>query len=225
MNYAALRYAIEQAPVEGAAWQVLVVIAYRADRHSGESYGSVRTLAREARVSRSTVERVLTDLLRRGMVAIVLAGSGRRAACYAVVGHLSSGTTIGTQGAPSVPTTGTDGPSRVPTIGTQPESVVSRSEPRSVPMGQPVVSRWEGQPYKEGREELEGLKGAADTPSPNGAVGRSDPDRCRHRNDPATCAICSDVSGVAPSSSVRSRLDQALGRVRDAAADDPEAAP
>jgi hypothetical protein len=60
------------------------------------------------------------------------------------------------------------------------------------------------------------------TPDPDPSLATTNGRPCRHRNDPAECAICSDAPGSPPP---RSALDQALGRVRDAAAADPKATP
>jgi hypothetical protein len=68
-----------------------------------------------------------------------------------------------------------------------------------------------------------GDRSAAEPSNPSLAATNGRP--CRHHNDPATCAICSDAPGSPPP---RKALDQALGRVRDAAAlsqHDPEATP
>jgi hypothetical protein len=65
-----------------------------------------------------------------------------------------------------------------------------------------------------------GDRSAAEPSDPSLATTNGRP--CRHHNDSATCAICSDAPGSPPP---KAALDQALGRVRDAAADDPKAAP
>jgi DNA-binding transcriptional ArsR family regulator len=220
VHYAALRYVIEgDNGLEGAAWQVAVVIAYRADRHTGDCFASVRSLARSARLARSTVEQALTRLRKSGVVAVVLEPSGRRSTCYRIVGFdpPPSVPPIGTQRLRSVPPAGPLQRPSVPIPGEQPNSVVSRSTTRSVPIHDPVVSRFRGVVYKEGREELEGVKGnnGAAPPSPpaqdaaDSAAPQAEPHRCRHRNDPDTCGLCSDAVGASPP---RAALDELLGR-------------
>jgi hypothetical protein len=152
VNYAALRYVLqgdfpwrEQRGQGKAAWSVAVVIAYHADKESGLCFAAVRTLGHEARCARSTVEGVLLDMLDAKVLELVIEGSGRRAHCYRIIGHLDS----------SVPITGTE----------HAGVVVSRSEPRSVPISDAwaaVVSR-SGRPPIGGRElqgRVEGARGS-----------------------------------------------------------------
>ena len=173
MNYAAMRYVADECQVRGAGRAILHVIAYRADRVTGDAYASVRSLAASAGIARSTVEEWLPRLIDDGHLAVVLEGSGRRSTCYRVIGHLDC----------SVPATGTHSPvdnsSSVPAVGTDTRPVVSRSTDASVPIQPSVVSRYTGSLYKEGREELEGKNGrvepaAPPPPSPSGAAVAAD---------------------------------------------------
>lgn len=84
MNYEATRHAIEDSPATGAAWAVLVVIAYHADRRTGECYASRRRLATKARISTSTLHHALRQLLAAGQIEIVVGGTGRRSTSYRV---------------------------------------------------------------------------------------------------------------------------------------------
>jgi len=138
VNYAALRYVIERCSAKGAAWAVLVVIAYRADRDTGECYVSRRRLAKEARVSTATVHRVLGELFDVGELAIVLSGSGRRATCYRIVVY------DGPSGSVSEP---------------QAKPVVAHLAQRSGSPDGPVVAHL-GEASIGGREEREGVEGA-----------------------------------------------------------------
>lgn len=134
MNHAALRYVIEQSPTTGAAWQVLVVIAYRADRHTGECYASRRRLATEARLSTSTIHQALDELLRRGEIEILLTGTGRRSTTYRI----------------TIPSDSLTEPKA--------NGVVARFGDRSGSVATPVVARSASSSIG-GREELEGFEG------------------------------------------------------------------
>jgi len=61
-----------------------MVIAYHADRATGESYASRRTLALEANVSTGTVHVALGELLAAGEIEIFMNGSGRKATTYRI---------------------------------------------------------------------------------------------------------------------------------------------
>lgn len=156
MNYAALRYVVEQARVDGAAWQVLVVIAYRADKHTGEAPISRRRLAAEARVSTGTVHYVLDDLICRGLLEVVIEGSGRRSMIYRIIvpANSSGSTTEPKPESPSEPLQAVD------------NSVVAQSESRSGSTDRTVVAQWAGRPIgrrENRREDLEGTSAAAPT--------------------------------------------------------------
>jgi DNA-binding transcriptional MocR family regulator len=151
LNYAALRYVIERSPTEGAAWQVLVVIAHHADKRTGEAYVSRRTLAKEARLSTGTVHYVLDDLVARGLLEIVVEGAGRRAMTYRVV----------------IPGTSSDSPAE-----SQPaaqsvshnKAVVAQSPDRSGSIHGSVVAQLTGPSIggrEKRREDLEGTSAAA----------------------------------------------------------------
>lgn len=154
MNYAAMRYLTQGGcPVEGAAWQVVAVIAWHADKTTGEAYVSRRTIAIEARLSTGTVHMVLTDLIDRGVLEIVVAGAGRRAMTYRIA--------CGSVAEP------------------QANGVVAQSTDRSGSVDPPVVAqstgsiyRWKGEP-----EGFEGQNAAASTatadPTADAVGGRS----------------------------------------------------
>lgn len=166
MNYAALRYVVEQARVDGAAWQVLVVIAYRADKHTGQAPISRRRLATEARVSTGTVHYVLDDLIGRGVLEVVIEGSGRRSMIYRiVVPHDASGSTVEPKPeSPVEPLQPVDNSVDNIVDNTVDNSVVAQSESRSGSTDRPVVAQWAGRPIgrrENRREDLEGTSAAA----------------------------------------------------------------
>ncbi len=141
-----MRYLTEgSCPVEGAAWQVCAVIAWHADKTTGDAYISRRNIAIQARLSTGTVHAVLLDLVDRGVLEIVVAGTGRRAMTYRVV---------------------TQSPSR------KADPVVAQSTDRSGSVGQPVVAQLTG-PSIGGREEQEGIEGRAGGAAADAAAPRS----------------------------------------------------
>jgi hypothetical protein len=85
VNYAAMQYVVEDSPSTDAAWKVLVVIAFRADRQTGECSASRRRLAKEARISTSTVHEALNSLIARGELEKLEAGAGRRSTAYRIL--------------------------------------------------------------------------------------------------------------------------------------------
>jgi hypothetical protein len=76
VNYAAMRWAVEECQLDGAAKPILFVIAYRADRDTGECWAGQRRIAREAGVTRTHVQRVMSKLARDGILEVVEEGSG-----------------------------------------------------------------------------------------------------------------------------------------------------
>jgi len=133
LNYAAMRYLTQGGcPVEGAAWQVVAVIAWHADKTTGDSYVSRRNIATEARLSTGTVHMVLADLIGRGVLEIVVAGAGRRAMTYRIA-------------CDSV-------------IESQADGVVAQSTDRSGSVDLSVVAQSTGASIG-GREEQEGFEG------------------------------------------------------------------
>jgi hypothetical protein len=163
VNYRAMRYAIEQAAVEGPAWKVLAVIAYHADRTTGFCSASRRRLAKEARTSTSAVHRSLEELIKGGHLAIVVAGSGRRATTYQVlVPDPASGSIaelLEREPNESVmePLAPVDKPDRSGSNGStgEPLSPVDNSGRQPVVAPSPIRSGSMVTPvYKEGREEL-----------------------------------------------------------------------
>jgi hypothetical protein len=78
MNYPAMRWAVEGCQLDGAAKPILFVIAYRADRDTGECWAGQRRIAREAGVSRVHVQRVMAELVDIGVLEVVENGSGTK---------------------------------------------------------------------------------------------------------------------------------------------------
>jgi hypothetical protein len=74
-----MRWAVEDCQLDGAAKPILFVIAYRADRDTGECWIGQRRLAREAGVSRTHVQRVMERLFRDRVLEVVDYGSGTKA--------------------------------------------------------------------------------------------------------------------------------------------------
>lgn len=71
-----MRWAVEGCQLDGAAKPILFVIAYRADRDTGECWAGQRRIAREAGVSRTHVQRVMAELVDIGVLEVVENGSG-----------------------------------------------------------------------------------------------------------------------------------------------------
>jgi DNA-binding transcriptional regulator LsrR (DeoR family) len=71
-----MRWAVEECQEEGAAKPILFVIAYRADRDTGECWAGQRRIAKEAGVTRTHVQRVMAKLVRDGILKVVEEGSG-----------------------------------------------------------------------------------------------------------------------------------------------------
>jgi hypothetical protein len=168
----AIRDALTWSRTEGAARLVLVVIAYHADRFTGESYASRRLLAEEANVSKSTVHLALEELLGLGEIEIVVVGVGRRANIYRV---LCSDSTI--DPLRPLPSDSTFDPLE-PVDKPVDNSVVGRSADRSGSMGPSVVGRSARSPIRNRTEEQERFEpesaGAPIAPPdlPADAVGR-----------------------------------------------------
>jgi hypothetical protein len=147
VNYAAMRYLTAGGcPVEGAAWQVCAVIAWHADKTTGDSYISRRNIAKQARLSTGTVHAVLVDLVDRGILEIVVTGTGRRAMTYRLAAQP---------------------PSR------KQDPVVAQSTDRSGSVDPTVVAQLVS-PSIGRREEQEGFEGRASAAPPDGGAPRSD---------------------------------------------------
>ena len=73
-----MRWAVEGCQLDGAAKPILFVIAYRADRDTGECWAGQRRIAREAGVSRVHVQRVMAELVDIGVLEVVENGSGTK---------------------------------------------------------------------------------------------------------------------------------------------------
>jgi hypothetical protein len=76
VNYPAMRWAVEDCQLDGAAKPILFVIAYRADRDTGLCWAGQRRIAREAGVTRTHVQRVMAKLVHDGVLEVVEQGSG-----------------------------------------------------------------------------------------------------------------------------------------------------
>jgi hypothetical protein len=183
--------------VEGPGRAILFVLAFRADRHTGEACVGMTRLARESGTSLRTVTRQLPALIDGGHVEIVLMGSGRRATTYRVVTEPRSSVTGDIQSNGLVV-------SERPMSERHHKPVVVPSESRSSVTREPVaVSLSPSLIRKEGKNEgLEGSnanRGATPSPSAQDADDSApQPTRCRHRNNPDTCGVCSGAVGVAP---------------------------
>jgi hypothetical protein len=81
MNYPAMRHVAEHCRLEGAPRALLWAMSYRADRE-GECWAGQRRLAREAGISRKSVERWLPRLVGMGLLELVEEGTGPRPDCY-----------------------------------------------------------------------------------------------------------------------------------------------
>jgi len=199
LNHAALRYVVEVSPSTGAAWQLLMVIAYRADKTTGECYASRRRLAAEARISTSTIHQALEELLASGELEILVTGAGRRATTYRIT-HSGSLTEP------------------------NPNGVVARFGGRSGSVDQPVVARSPDGSI-EGREEQEGIEGRARDAAPPGGVAT----RSNGQVPPDAAAAIAELKASlrrVPSVSVSQPTSGPVARpVSAAAADARQAAP
>jgi DNA-binding transcriptional MocR family regulator len=92
VNYPAMRYvASEDCKVKGPARALLWVIAYHADRDTGECWLGQRRLARESGVARSTVQRALDDLFSDGVLEYVEDHRGPKPDRYQIAPGLIEG--------------------------------------------------------------------------------------------------------------------------------------
>lgn len=202
MNYAALRHVVEACGVEGPGRAILFVIAYRADRHTGEAWVSLRRLAAEAGVDYATVKRQLPALMESGHLARVLRGTGRRSSCYQII---ASGRSVSPNGYPVV---GADSAG----ADSAHYDVVGAESSRSGRTGGSVVGAHSTPPYRKEGKSIEGFEGGGASPSPSPVGDASAPldqTRCRHRNDPDTCGVCSGATGVPPPSRLSATLQPA----------------
>jgi len=81
MNYHAMRYVAEHCRMEGAPRAILWALSYRANG-DGEVWAGQRRIAREAGVSRKSVERWMPQFVGMGLLEWVEEGSGPRPDCY-----------------------------------------------------------------------------------------------------------------------------------------------
>jgi hypothetical protein len=179
MNYPALHYVLEDCPLkDGPMWRALLVLAYHADKTTGEAWPGNRVIAREGRMSTSTVGPTLQKLLDQGYIARIIAGSGTRADRWQIIAHLpatdsplsesqdppaTDSPKAESQGLPA-----TDSPKSE----SQAEGLVTRSAAASDSIPGELPTRFGGSPIgsrrEERREELEGLAPApvaADSPA------------------------------------------------------------
>jgi len=82
LNYAAMRYVAETCTAEGAGRALLWAISYRANKHTGECWESLRKLAAAAGISYATAKRAKAELLERGELELVLTSAGRHRATH-----------------------------------------------------------------------------------------------------------------------------------------------
>lgn len=82
MSFQAVAWVLSHSRSEGADRLVAVAIANRADAKGRGARPSVRTLVREARVSRSSVFRAIQELSRLGELQVVSGMAGRKANRY-----------------------------------------------------------------------------------------------------------------------------------------------
>lgn len=174
-----MRYVVEgDHPYSGAAFQILTVIAYRADRDSGVCFVSRRRLARESRVSTSTVHEVLTRLLDDGALAVVCSGSGRKSTAYQIIGHLDPSGSLTDSPSAVAPVDNLSSGSPIESEGgsltESQDSVVARSPDASGSPRQAVVARSPDSHIRKEGKDLEGFEGGvAPTDSTPDGVGRS----------------------------------------------------
>jgi hypothetical protein len=217
VNYAALHYVMEECPLKGAKWRVLLVLAYHADKTTGHAHPGTRTIAREGRLSSSLVDGFLRELLEEGHIALILTGAGRRAATYQIVGHLDNAAPGEAQ--PVEPTEDEPRPSAAPGEA-QPgvddavdDRVAPHLRPRSASPEQPVAPHLSRASIG-GREELEGLKGPAPAvvDPPAAAVGDGSGNGDAHQR--AGRALRSLIEGLKADREARSRAlaREQLGR-------------
>jgi Helix-turn-helix domain len=77
-----MRHVAEHCRLEGAPRALLWAMSYRADRDTAECWAGQRRLAREAGISRKSVERWLPRLVGMGLLELVEEGTGPRPDCY-----------------------------------------------------------------------------------------------------------------------------------------------
>jgi Helix-turn-helix domain len=77
-----MRYVAEHCRLEGAPRAILWAMSYRADRDNAECWAGQRRIAREAGVSRKSVERWLPQLVGMGLLEFIEEGRGPRPDCY-----------------------------------------------------------------------------------------------------------------------------------------------
>lgn len=180
VHYPSMRYVIERYPGKSPAWNLLIVIAYRADRETGECFASRRRLAAEARVSTATVHRVLGKLIDVGELGISLSGSGRRSTSYyipaAVVAHSGEPLAVGVAAQHGEPLA----------VG-----VVAHFADRSGSPDGGVVAHL-GESPNRGKGKTEGFEGGAGAAPPDGGAPRSTPEPGGAADDGGTNA------GVSP---------------------------
>jgi Helix-turn-helix domain len=92
VNYPAMRYvASEDCNVKGPGRAILWVIAFHADRDSGECWVGQRRLARESGFARSTVQRALDELFGDGILEFIEDHRGPKADRYQIAPNLVEG--------------------------------------------------------------------------------------------------------------------------------------
>jgi hypothetical protein len=95
VNYPAMRYvASDDCKVKGPGRALLWVIAFHADRDTGECWVGQRRLARESGLARSTVQRALDELFSGGVLEYVEDHRGPKPDRYQIAPNLVEGEAI-----------------------------------------------------------------------------------------------------------------------------------
>jgi len=79
-----MQWVIEHSPSKGADRSVLLMIAYHADPDGGQSWPSIETLAREARLSRRATCYAIASLVEAGEVEMALGGGRGHSNSYRI---------------------------------------------------------------------------------------------------------------------------------------------
>jgi hypothetical protein len=96
VNYPAMRWvASEDCTVKGPGRAILWVIAYHADRDTGECWVGQRRLARESGLARATVQRALDKLFADGLLEPIEDHQGPKPERYMIAPHLVEGESFG----------------------------------------------------------------------------------------------------------------------------------
>jgi hypothetical protein len=243
-----MRYvASEDCKAKGPARALLWVIAYHADRDTGECWLGQRRLARESGVARSTVQRALDELFGDGVLEYVEDHRGPKPDRYQIAPGLvegvasASGMVEGTASGSGMVegqavvgevfhSPGSSGPGASPLAGTA-EWLVDRSERASGPIGGPagaLVDRSERASGPMAAARLGGLTSAkAELSESQGYKQGSSTSRKEHVLDDASSAAdaAGVVEGPTPPPSVLRELELRGLRPKSRTAPKPEQQP